>query len=70
VGTDPSVGGAPKSVAILAGVAANLKAQLQILDDAGFNVAAAKLSHVLDIIDVDLSVLQAGGASRDVTEAR
>jgi hypothetical protein len=36
-----------------------LRAQLEILDAAGYHAVAAKLSHAINILDEDIACLQA-----------
>lgn len=66
MGTDPGVGDARENAATLFAVATHLKVQLEILDNAGFYMAAAKLSQVLDVIEIDLSVSRADGSGNDI----
>lgn len=44
----------------LSDVLANLRTQLEILDDMGQHGVAAKLSQALDILEADVAALQAG----------
>jgi len=59
LGTDAGSDAANLTVAKLIAVGTCLKAQLEILDAAGYHIVAAKLSHAVNILDEDVAFLQA-----------
>jgi len=59
LGTDAGSDAVNLTVVELIAVGTCLKAQLEILDAAGYHIVAAKLSHAVNILDEDIAFLQA-----------
>lgn len=57
--TDAGSDAANLTVVKLIAVGTCLKAQLEILDAAGYHIVAAKLSHAINVLDEDIACLQA-----------
>ena len=62
LGTDAGSDAANLTMMKLIAVGTCLKAQLEILDAAGFHAVAAKLSHAINILDEDIACLKADGS--------
>ena len=59
MGNDAGSDSANVTVVKLIAVGTCLKAQLEILDAAGYHIVAAKLSHAINILDEDIACLEA-----------
>lgn len=59
MGTEAGSDAANLTVVKLIAVGTCLKAQLEILDAAGYHAVAAKLSHAINVLDEDIACLQA-----------
>lgn len=59
LGTDAGSDAANLTLVKLIAVGTCLRAQLEIVDAAGYHAVAAKLSHAINILDEDIACLQA-----------